>query len=161
MPETRVQFAELGGVCVVRLEGQMRMTLCPTLEGFFQRKLGETTLRGIMVDLSAAESLDSTTYGVLVRMSQCAARRLGHLPSVFGASDDVRREFESYDLCDQFHFVSGAGGECRFENVAECESGEDEMRRCVIAAHRELMALSEKNRETFSSLVSTLESGSD
>lgn len=161
MPEARVLHADRGGICVVRLEGQVRMTLCPTLEDFFQRKFGETTLRGIMVDLSAAESLDSTTYGALVRMSQCAARRLGDLPSVFGASDDVRREFESYDLCDQFHFVSGAGGDCRFEKVAECEADEDDIRRCVISAHRELMALSERNRETFSSLVSTLESEAD
>jgi anti-anti-sigma factor len=159
MPDARVLHAERNGICVIRLEGQVRMTMCPTLEEFVERMFADATLRGVVVDVSAAESLDSTTLGVLARLSRRAREQLHDKPALCGASPDVRRVLDSCGLDDQFHFLRNARGDCEFERIVECDAGEDEMRRCVIAAHRELMALSEHNRETFSSLVATLESG--
>lgn len=146
------------GDCMVRLEGDVRLTLCAAFDAFIDQVAENEHLNSVLVDCTDAENMDSTTLGQLVRLGLKARERLGMLPVLFCPDADLRRLLVSMGFDDVFTietqaFTAFKGLEC----LAAGSPSEEEVRERVLEAHRSLMSLNEHNRLAFHELVNSLE----
>ncbi len=155
----RILVGDHNGVYVIRFEGDVRVTICGSFDHYLEVMLRDATFQSVIVDLSDAVAIDSTSLGVLAKLSIGVQGSRSRLPTLVCAQPDILRILDNMGFDDVFAIVDE-----NFEsqqNLAELpvatDMQEDEMRKRVIDAHRALMDLNEQNRETFHDLVSALE----
>lgn len=158
MQSGSIRVADHEGAYIIRLEGDVRLTLCTAFDAFIQRMLDDKALCSVMVDCSDATGMDSTTLGQLARLALGLKRRLSCLPVLFCPDADLRRLLESMGFEDVFNIDAR-----RFDDIKElqalpvCDAAEAEVRKRVLQAHRTLMSMNEHNRAAFAELVENLE----
>ena len=155
----RILVGEHNGVYVLRFEGDVRVTLSASFEHYLDSVLKEDKLTSILVDLSDAVAIDSTSLGVLARLSLAAQKQRGKLPTLVCSSPDILRILENMGFDDIFAIVDESYAPS--QSLAELPSSHDftevELRDKVIEAHRVLMGMNETNHTTFKNLVEALE----
>ena len=155
-----VEVAFEEGVHVIRLSGEVRLNLCSTLERYVDEFLAQGHFHNVMIDLSAAEGIDSTTLGQLAKISILCRDRFDITPTISSPNTGITRILLSMGFDQVFHIVDSEieddGG---FERWAADAVDEECAREQVIEAHKVLMSLNHKNEETFRELVDTLEAG--
>ena len=154
----RVRAASERGVHVLRLEGDVRLTMCIAIERHIQRVLDDPQFLSIWVDLSEAEGLDSTTLGVLAQLAIQTEARYGFKPAIYSSSPSIERLLATMGFAQLFEMRSG----CPEQRAAQTEipavvGTEADMKAQVLAAHRTLMSISSENKAAFRDLVRTLE----
>lgn len=160
MQAGKILVAEHAGAFVVKLVGDVRLTLCTTIDEFFENMFSSPQFISVVVDLTEAEGVDSTTLGLLAKLAVQAKQRYQLMPVILSTNRDITRLLKSmgfsrvFDIREEPLINDQMLGELPV--ARDTEAG---MRDKVIEAHRVLMGLSEKNRVEFSELVSTLESG--
>ena len=155
----QVTHAAQAGVHVLRYSGTVNFTLASGLQQFLKELLEQGGVSGLVFDLTAAESLDSTNLGLMARANE-QARDTGAANSVIiSSNDDIDVVLRSmgFDQCfDLLPAAPEAPGE-----TSECISGgvlsAEELRRTMLEAHRALMRMSEAGRIQFESVVACLE----
>ena len=152
MEEGRILAASQDGAYVVRLTGDVRLTLCTTIDDYLQRMLNSPDFASVWVDLCDAEGIDSTTLGLLVRA------RYGFMPAIYSSNPGITRLIKSMGFQRLFdvHEDACANPEC-IDCIPLVEGSEAAVRDKVIEAHRVLMGLSEENRARFKDLMVVLE----
>ncbi|OED47510.1 anti-anti-sigma factor [Endozoicomonas sp. (ex Bugula neritina AB1)] len=155
----KIQFAESEGTYVLKLIGEVRLTLCSGLEKFLAMMFDEPGFKSVIIDLSESDTIDSTSLGVLAKLSIEARRRFNQTPVLISPQPDISRILTSMGFERIFLIVqeerSGQG-----QGVSEihCEAGSESSTHAqVLDAHRVLMNLNENNRKAFSDLVRQLE----
>ncbi len=159
----KIMVGELEGVYLLRLVGDVRVTLCLSAESFFEKMFDDPEFQSVLVDLSQASGIDSTSLGILAKLSIETQRRFDCVPTLVVTDADIERLLIASGFEDVFHLVTEPL--TAVEQLGELPRAEglDErtLRRKVIDAHRTLMALSESNRQTFKDLVAALEAEDD
>ncbi len=113
----------------------------------------------MLVDLSRTESIDSTSLGLLAKLSIQADKVFGYTPTLVSTNGDVTRILLSMGFEDVFHIVETQLQHSeQLVELPPIESDHEAMRERVLEAHRTLMSMNETNREAFQDLVATLES---
>ena len=155
----KIMVGQHDGVYLLKLVGDVRVTMCISAEGFFERMFADAGFKTVLVDLSQAEGIDSTSLGILAKLSIESQRRFGTVPSLVVTSPDLERLLLASGFGDVFHLVTDPltdeaqlGELPRNDNLSE-----QALRARVIDAHRTLMTLNEDNRTTFKDLVAALE----
>ncbi len=154
----RILAADHNGVYLLRFEGDVRVTLCATADDYFNRMYEDPKFKSVLVDLSVTEGIDSTSLGLLARLSIEAKKRFNFVPTLVCRSPDLLRILHSVGFDDVFNIVEetpvtpDALGELPRMDVCE-----DELRAQVLDAHRALMSVNASNREAFRDLVAVLE----
>ena len=69
MTSGRVQVAFHQRMHIIRLLGDVRLNLCSTLERYLDDILARPDFDNVIVDLSAADGVDSTTLGQIAKIS--------------------------------------------------------------------------------------------
>lgn len=158
MQPGKIWVADHDGVYVIKMEGDVRLTLCVSFDGFIEEMFSRDDFCSIIFDLTSAELVDSTTLGLMAKISILADRRKQLRPAVLSTSPSMNRLLDSMGFSEIFDIINEAPATI---DAAVCllEDTEDECttRQKVLEAHRVLMALNEENRETFQDLVKTLE----
>jgi anti-anti-sigma factor len=155
----RILVGSHDGVYIMLFEGDVRLTLCTAVDIYLDKMFSDKDFRSVVVDLSRAESIDSTSLGLLAKLSIHADKVFGYTPTLVSTNGDVTRILMSMGFDDVFHIVetelnhSGQLGE-----LPPVPSDTEDMRQRVLEAHRTLMAMNATNREAFQDLVTTLES---
>lgn len=67
--EGRIKAAFDSGVFVLKLCGDVRLTLCATLDSQAQRLAETPGLRAVLIDLREATNVDSTALGFLAKVA--------------------------------------------------------------------------------------------
>lgn len=154
----RILVGDHNGVYVLRFRGDVRLTLCTAVDAFLDRMFDDASFRSVIVDLSDTESIDSTSLGLLAKLSIEAARRLGYRPTLVSTHPDISRILVTMGLDDVFNVVQEPLEHTdQLDELACCSATEDEVRGRVLEAHRILMSMNEHNRAAFQDLVKTLE----
>ena len=158
MSTGRIQFAEQDGTFVLKFVGEVRLTLCSALDATIEKIFTALNFSTIVIDLTETESIDSTTLGLLAKLSILSRQRIGLLPMLTTNNPDILRLLDSMGFDQVFNIV---------ETVLPCpdcltdlppqDQSEAEVRSRVLEAHRVLMGLNESNRNAFRDLVSALE----
>ena len=161
MQQGKIWVADHDGVYVIKMVGDVRLTLCMSFDQFINNMFEADAFSSIIFDLSEAEAIDSTTLGLMAKISILADQRKHLRPMVIAKSPGINRLLDTMGFAEIFDIV-GELTECI--TPSEClEAGaldECEAKNKVLEAHRILMNLNQDNHNTFKDLVQTLEDAS-
>jgi anti-anti-sigma factor len=158
MREGQVLAAQKSGAYVLRLVGDVRLTLCASIEDYIESMLNDPGFKSVSVDLCDAEGIDSTTLGQLAKLAISVHKRFGFRPAVFCCDAGINRLLQTMGLDRLFEMYEKtccATG-CN-QSIPMIPGTEDDVRARVLEAHRVLMDVSPENRARFSELVASLE----
>jgi anti-anti-sigma factor len=147
------------GVYVIRFEGDVRVTLSGSFDHYLEAMFGNPDFSSVLVDLNDAIAIDSTSLGVIARLSINVHQRHGKVPTLLCQSPDILRVLNNMGFDDIFAIVDEAfgGGQQLAQLPVPHDMSEAVMRSKVIEAHRVLMSMNEDNESAFKDLVCALE----
>lgn len=157
----KILFAERDGVQILKFVGDVRVTLGPTISTFLSTLSQCKSFRSIIIDLSETDSIDSTSLGLLAKISLTTQEAFDTIPTIVSPHEDITRILESMGFDQVFMILSelitecGQLGELPTEIISEAN-----LRKQVLEAHRVLMSLNERNQGEFQDLVEALENES-
>ena len=158
MSDCRISAASNEGAHVLKLEGDVRLTMCTALDHYFQSMFAEPGFVSVWVDVTEADGLDSTTLGMLAQLAIQTKERFAFRPAIFSTNPSIDRLLDTMGFDQLFERRSEC---CNTDSAIQelpavpCEAGE--VKRQVLEAHRTLMSMSDDNADAFKDLVSTLE----
>lgn len=160
MQPGKILIAQQSGAFVIKLTGDVRLTFCSTLDDFFERMFAAPNFASVIIDLCAAENIDSTTLGQIAKLA-ITAKRLHHFtPVVLSTNPNITRILRSmgferiFDIREQ-----RPASEASLAELPVVAGSEGEVRETVLDAHRVLMGMNENNHAQFKELVCALEGG--
>jgi len=160
MTTGKIQFAEEQGTFVLKFIGDVRLTLCAALDSYIEKIFSVLSFESIVIDLTETECIDSTSLGLLAKLSILSRQKVGFLPTLVSNHDDMNRLLQSMGFDQVFHIVdTEINDDATFRRWVVDSVDEECARDQVIDAHKVLMSLNDKNKETFRELVDTLEAG--
>lgn len=160
MADGRILAANHNGVYVIRFEGDVRLTLCTTIDDYFERMFEDPAFTSVWVDLCNAEGLDSTTLGLLAKLALTVKQRFGFQPAIFSCDPGINRLLKSMGFQRLFELREElCGDEDEATAIPVVEGSEAVVKEKVIEAHKVLMELSPENRARFKDLLAVLEHG--
>jgi anti-anti-sigma factor len=154
----RILVGSHDGVYVIVFEGDVRLTLCTTVDVYLEKMFQDPAFRSVIIDLSRTDNIDSTSLGLLAKLSIQADKRFSFRPTLVSTRHDITRVLRSMGFDEVFAIVETPLE--HKEQLAELPciaASEEDVRQRVIDAHRTLMAMNDDNRETFHDLVAVLE----
>ena len=155
----RILVGSHDGVYVMVFEGDVRLTLCTAVDAYLGSMFLDKEFKSVVVDLSRTDSIDSTSLGLLAKLSIQADKVFGYTPTLVSTNGDVTRILLSMGFEDVFHIVqSPLRHSEQLGELPPLASGQEEIRQRVLEAHKILMLMNKTNREAFQDLVATLES---
>jgi anti-anti-sigma factor len=158
MADGRILAANHNGVYVIRFEGDVRLTLCTTIDDYFERMFDDPAFTSVWVDLCNAEGLDSTTLGLLAKLALTVKQRFGFQPAIFSCDPGINRLLKSMGFQRLFELREElCGDEDEATAIPVVEGSEAIVKEKVIEAHKVLMELSPENRARFKDLLAVLE----
>ena len=159
MSDGKIQFAEYNETFVLKCVGDVRLTFCSALNETIEKILKTNSFKSIVIDLTEVISIDSTTLGLLAKLSILSKRKFGMLPTLASTNPDVSRVLDSMGFNQVFNVVHTPAPcpEC-LDDLPEQDQTEAVVKERVLEAHHILMSLNESNRDAFRDLVSALES---
>lgn len=160
MADGQVLAASENGAYVLRFVGDVRLTLCASIEDYVEGMLADKDFSSVWVDLCDAEGIDSTTLGQLAKLAIAVHARYQFRPAIFCCDAGINRLLQSMGLDRLFemHEKTCCATGCN-QSIPMVPGSEDKVREQVLEAHRVLMGMNDDNRERFSELVSSLERG--
>ncbi len=154
----QILVADHHGVHVIKMVGDVRLTLCISFDQFIDTMLSRGDFTAVLFDLSEAEAIDSTTLGLMAKISIQGQERRGVVPVVLSTNPSINRVLETMGFHDIFTIVSELDTPVApTEALPSDTSDEVQVREKVLEAHRILMGMNQENRETFRNLVKMLE----
>ncbi len=158
MSDGKIQFAEYNETFVLKCVGDVRLTFCSALNETIEKILKTNSFKSIVIDLTEVISIDSTTLGLLAKLSILSKRKFGMLPTLASTNPDVSRVLDSMGFNQVFNLVHTPAPcpEC-LDDLPEQDQSEAVVKERVLEAHHILMSLNESNRDAFRDLVSALE----
>ena len=155
----QVTHAAQAGVHVLRYSGTVNFTLASGLQRFLEQLIHDGRVAGLVFDLTAAESLDSTNLGLMARANE-QVRDAGAANSVIISSNediDVVLRSMGFDQCFELLPAGQKTAAGSAESIPAESPSAAELRRTMLEAHRALVRLSEAGRLEFEPVVACLE----
>jgi|GEM_PF-103084 len=155
MSSGEIKVAAHDGVYVIKMEGDVRLTLCLSFDDFIEKMFDAPDFCSVVFDLSDAQAIDSTTLGLMAKIS-IKGRALKHDdPTVLSGNPSITRLLASMGFEDIFRIVEeqaaiGAAALAPGEEqvLHEDISDEHKVQQRVLEAHRLLMDMNASNRDT-------------
>jgi len=158
MQPGHIYVAEHDGVNVIKMVGDVRLTLCISFDNFIQHMFADTHFASVVFDLRQAEALDSTTLGLMAKIAITCQNQFHLVPLVVSPDAGINRLLESMGLEEIFEIVRYAEEELGVaQELPATELDAKNTKDKVLEAHRILMSLNEENEAEFRDLVECLE----
>jgi anti-anti-sigma factor len=158
MSEGKILAASHDGAYVIRFEGDVRLTLCTTIDDYFQHMYEDPEFVSVWVDLCEAEGLDSTTLGLLAKLALTVKERFGFQPAIYSCDPGINRLVKSMGFQRLFDLHEEACSNPEQTTAIPLVAGsEAAVKDKVIEAHRVLTDLNATNRARFKDLLAALE----
>ena len=139
----KILQAEKQGIYVLKFIGEIRLNLCSTLDNLVETITGNPQFKTVIIDLTETEIIDSTTLGLLAKIS---------------TNPDITRIITSMGFDKIFIIVREPASRIEeLEEIPVLKASEQQVRDKVLDAHKILMGMNSKNREEFKNLVRALE----
>lgn len=158
MTSGEVFAAFVNGVHVLRLTGDVRLNLCSAFEHYLDEILKRSDFTNVVIDLSDAQGVDSTTLGQIAKVAIICRERFDITPTIASPNPSITRILLSMGFDQVFHIVDQAfTTDVEFDRWVAGSVDQEEAREQVIAAHKVLMSMNDANANTFKALVDSLE----
>lgn len=154
----RILVGSHDGVYLIVFEGDVRLTLCTTVDVYLEKMFIDSGFRSVVVDLSQTENIDSTSLGLLAKLSIQAEKRFDYRPTLVSTNPDITRILLSMGFDEVFNLQeTPLVHEEQLTELPKMVASEADVRQRVLEAHRTLMSMNEANEEAFHDLVAALE----
>jgi len=153
-------MANQKGKYVIKLTGDVRMTLCTTIDSCLNTMVQDPIFSSVTVDVTEAEGIDSTSLGLLAKISRLANPKMGQLPLLISSNADITRIIESMGFKDRVYKIIQKEEMIAASNLVEADLAPCDERAAqeqVLEAHKILMSLNENNHHAFRELVECIE----
>ena len=158
MKTGQILVADHNGVYVIKMLGDVRLTLCISFDQFIDAMFKSESFTSVLFDLSDAEAIDSTTLGLMAKISILGQERRGIMPVILASNPSIQRILQTMGFADIFTIVDKLDAPVLAEQPLNCiNCDEQEVKEKVIEAHKILMGLNTSNADTFRNLVNMLE----
>lgn len=158
MKTGQILVADHNGVYVIKMLGDVRLTLCISFDQFIDAMFKSESFTSVLFDLSDAEAIDSTTLGLMAKISILGQERRGIMPVILASNPSIQRILQTMGFADIFTIVDKLDAPVLAEQPLNCiNCDEQEVKEKVIEAHKILMGLNASNADTFRNLVNMLE----
>ncbi|MEH6518956.1 MAG: STAS domain-containing protein [Halioglobus sp.] len=158
MQEGRILAASHDGAYVIRLVGDVRLSLCTSIDDYFVHMFEDEAFASVWVDLCEAEGIDSTTLGLLAKLALKVKEKFGFQPVIYSCDSGINRLLKSMGFQRLFEIHEEAGtNSTAINDIPVVQGSEQNVKEKVIEAHRVLMDISDENRVRFKDLMSALE----
>jgi anti-anti-sigma factor len=163
MPEGRIIHAQQGRRHVLRYFGRATYPMAPAIERFMETLLqSEREPISLVFDLRQARLIDSTNLGLMARLAARVENGIGDRRAIIvSTNDDITDVLHSMGLDSLFQIVSDdptLHEPGREEEIVLEPTGQHELMRTMIEAHRVLAQIDEKDRAGLEAVVAGLES---
>ncbi|MFQ3346043.1 MAG: anti-anti-sigma factor [Porticoccaceae bacterium] len=159
----KILVADSMGDYLLKLSGDVRVTLCGTLNRHIEMIFGSKDVKQVVVDMLDADCLDSTTLGLLAKLGLHCRKNYGINIQVFCKNASILRTLECMsfgEIFDIFQDVPDIKEQSDLHNIRIEKSDIDDVRLQVLEAHKLLIELSPGNSREFTDLIRALESDS-
>lgn len=158
MDAGKILVAESQGIYILKFIGDVRLSLCSTLDQYTDQMFTDGGFKTVIIDLTETQCIDSTSLGQLAKISILYKEKFNQLPTIISTSEDINRILTSMGFDQVFYIVKEVVSKVEYLDELPMQAvDEEEMRRRVLEAHRLLMDMNESNREAFRDLVDSLE----
>ncbi len=158
MSQGKILVAEQGGDYLLKFNGDLRVTLCGSLNRYLETIFASDEVGSVVVDLLDTEGLDSTTLGLLAKLALHCQRRYAIEPQLFCADPGLLRLLECMSLDELFAVHSKLpDSDQPLTELAAVDAPVDELRQQVLDAHRTLVELNPDKHGEFTDLIAALE----
>ena len=158
MDNGNVLHASQNDIHVLRFIGDIRYTLSPSIDRFLEGIFAGPKPAGFVIDLTEADSIDSTNLGLLARLATRMQRLDARRVTIVSSRADINAVLNSMALDEVFDIVKDTGLETdAAQEVPQENTDRETLARTLVDAHRALMDLNEHNREMFRDVVTALE----
>ena len=158
MSDGKILAASKNGAYVIRMTGDVRLTLCTTIDEYFHKMFEDPNFVSVWVDLCEVEGIDSTTLGLLAQLAIEAKEKFGFTPAIYSCNTGINRLLKSMGFQRLFEIHEEECAPTEFgHEVSMVQGTEQAVREQVIEAHRVLMDLSDDNKARFKDLMAALE----
>jgi anti-anti-sigma factor len=155
----KIFVADEQGNYLIKFIGDVRVTLCGSLNRHIDRIFGSNDVQRVVVDLLEADGLDSTTLGLMAKLGLHCRKAYSIDVQVFCQNPSILRTLDCMgfdELFDIYQEVPNITAELK--SITSVNPEVDEVRQQVLEAHRLLVELNPKNSAEFTDLIRALES---
>lgn len=158
MSQGSIYYALLDNHYVIKFTGEVRLTLCSSLDAHIEKVISSNECEHVLVDVTEALCLDSTTLGLIAKLAIRAKNKGLPAPVLVSTHNDVTRTLLSMGF-DQIFVLLDVLPLTQYEltQVPMVQESVEAMQERIIKAHKILMSLSDSNYEAFNSLIAVLE----
>ncbi|MDG1494716.1 MAG: STAS domain-containing protein [Porticoccaceae bacterium] len=159
MSTGKIFVADEQGNYLIKFIGDVRVTLCGSLNRHIDRIFGSNDVQRVVVDLLEADGLDSTTLGLMAKLGLHCRKAYAIDVQVFCQNPSILRTLDCMgfdELFDIYQEVPNITAELK--SITSVNPEVDEVRQQVLEAHRLLVELNPKNSAEFTDLIRALES---
>jgi anti-anti-sigma factor len=157
-PPGTILFARKDSLLCIRLEGRTTFALGPGFADFIGQIFARDDWTDIVVDLTGTTAMDSTILGLLAKIARLQRQRRDQSPVVISSNNRITATLRNLGLERIMTIVAPAGAPTGdLTQVPAGDAKKSEQARVALEAHRELMALNDKNAAQFRTVVEFLE----
>jgi anti-anti-sigma factor len=155
----QIHYAITGNRAFLKLSGIIRYPLSKRLNLAVARLFPRGEIRSVVVDLQAAEFIDSTCMGLLARVATCCLELACERPVIVSTHPEVNRLLRSMGFDRVFVLVENpetpTAGLADAASLAGLSTRPDP--QLVLDAHRALCEINAQNRHLFQNVIDQLE----
>ena len=159
MAEGQLLVAEEGPMALMQVIGRGTFKLAVGFRSWIDQLIGSTTVRTVMLDLSKCIGLDSTFMGLMVTLAIQSKKRFVLL--VVNASKQHHELLDGIGVMRVWRYVDTAVPEMNWTSLADAVSGsvalDSATRELIVAAHKTLMEVDERNIPKFKDVVELMQ----
>lgn len=159
MEPGKILVSEHDGAYVIKLTGDVRVTLCSSLNHYMEVIFQSSHISEVVVDMLEAEGVDSTTLGLLAKLAIHCNEQYQIKPVVFCPDESLYRTLMVMGLDDVFDIAQTVPAESVCKELSETIPSVDETREQVLEAHKLLSSFNARNKQEFMDLIRALEEG--
>jgi hypothetical protein len=99
----QILVADHEGVYVIKMIGDVRLTLCISFDQFIDSMFNAENFSAVLFDLSEAEAIDSTTLGLMAKISLQGQERHKVIPVILVYQRQYQSCFTDHGFSRYFH----------------------------------------------------------
>jgi len=152
-------YVKQGSVYILKLVGDIRYTMGCALGDFLDGLFARTDYDDIVVDLTEAHSIDSTSLGLLAKIANFNQQRFSHKTTLLSTNPDVNQILDTMGFYDIFTIRdTGVAISAALQPLVDQGLCKDELTRIVFEAHQTLSELNPRNQQAFQGVLDNLRS---
>jgi anti-anti-sigma factor len=159
MPKGRYLFAKENKTLFFKLEGTLKYTESLSFDAFIDSLIQKQDFDEAVFDLTEVIYLDSTNLGIIAKIGEYLLERYGKRTTLISTNEDVNEVLRSVGFDEVFILIDDPSERIRKvdEIPNKAEDTDKDTGNMILEAHKNLIRINEKNRETFQDIVDLME----